>query len=359
MRKATFILLCAFLVSCASAADSSPTAPPGRCGDSIFDAREQSNPALCPQDAPAATATLAPTDVAAAPSGAAPSGAIYLTIVSHNEEPNNGRGDFLADRDFYLRNRALVITLAHALAERGVAYNFQSDWNFLQAVAAHDTGSLLDSTNGKNLVRWLFEDMGVEIDPHAHESIYSYADVAYLIEQLGVSSTAVVGGFIFTPPTDGTIGWSQFTMPLSGYMIAEASWRAEILWGAASRGHQPGQDDATSGVWRPYTPNYFYTHDPTQSLTYIGGCTRDEQGVLDLLAAIDSGAAPANGFYTASIFVPQGGLQSEDIAALTAFIDRLPVEAGGLPVRWATLTQIADLWETEYGKTAFQWDCGG
>lgn len=359
-RKFLLAILFAFLLAAcapAPAATPSPSAPAaGLCGDGVWDTVEQAHPDACPQDRPATDAAPVPTDEPAA----AQQGYLYLTIVSHNEEPTSSRGDFAADAAFYLRNRALVVTLAQELAERGVALNLQSDWNFLQAVAAYDTGSVVDSTGGKNLLRWLVEDMGVEVDAHAHESEYSYADVAYLIEQLGAPDTGVVGGFLFDPPDIASNGWAQFDDgPVAGRIYPDARWQAQILWGAATRGHQEGQDDATAGVWRPQDPFNFYAHDPAQDLIYIGGCTRDEQGVLDLLADLDSGAAPADGFYTAAIFVPQGALSADDIAELTAFIDNLPAEAGGLPVRWANLTEIAASWQSDYGGAAFQYECGG
>jgi hypothetical protein len=318
----------------------------GECGDGVWDAFEQANPNLCPQDQP--------TDESPAPTTL---GFIYLTIVSHNEEPSSARGDFAADREFYLRNRALVVSLVQELAARGVAYNLQSDWNFLQAVAAHDQGNVLDSTGGKNLVRWLVEDMGVEVDPHAHETIYNYADVAYLIEQLGEPTTHTVGGFLFFPPDIASNGWAQHEQAIAGRVYPQASWQAQLLWGAATRGHQEGQDDDTAGVWRPQDPFNFYLHDPTQDLIYIGGCTRDQQGVLDLLAAIESGAALQDGFYTASIFVSQGSLTAQDIENLTTFIDALPNEVAGLPVRWATLTEVAASWQADYGGQSFQYHC--
>lgn len=338
------------LAACAAPQPSATLTPTarGECGDGIWDAFEQANPERCPQDEPAATAISTET--------AAP-GAIYLTVVSHNEEPSSSRGDFVADREFYLRNRALVVTLVEELAARGVALNLQSDWNFLQAVAAHDQDTVVDGTAGKNLLRWLVEDMGVEVDPHAHESQYNYADVAYLIEQLGVPTTRVVGGFLFSPPDIASNGWAQHEPPIAGRVYPDALWQAEILWGAATRGHQEGQDDATAGVWRPQDPFNFYVHDPAQDLIYIGGCTRDEQGVLDLLATIESGEGPSDGFYTAAIFVSQGSLSAQDIEALTTFIDSLPSEAGGLPVRWANLTEIAAHWQAEYGGQPFQHDC--
>src|SRR3990170_8327065 len=151
---------------------------------------------------------------------------VYLTIVSHNEEPLGGRPDYTADRDFYLQNRALLKLLAETITSRGATYNFQSDWNYLKAVAMYDTGSVTGDTAGKNIVRWMRENLGVEVDPHAHETQYNYADVAYLIEQLGVTPSNNVGGFLYDPP-DNAQRWEQHANWLNGSVYPSYSWRAD------------------------------------------------------------------------------------------------------------------------------------
>ncbi|MBI3680832.1 MAG: hypothetical protein HY235_10585 [Acidobacteria bacterium] len=79
---------------------------------------------------------------------------MYFTIVSHNEEPNQRQPDYL-DREFYLRNRGLLRRMAMIIHEKGAMLNFQSDWNFLEAVAKFDAGDTVADTRGKNIVRWM------------------------------------------------------------------------------------------------------------------------------------------------------------------------------------------------------------
>src|SRR3990172_4447592 len=86
---------------------------------------------------------------------------VYLTIVSHNEEPLGGRPDYTADRDFYLQNRSLLKLFAETITSRGATYNFESDWNYLQAVALYDVAPVTDNTAGNNIVHWMKEDLGV------------------------------------------------------------------------------------------------------------------------------------------------------------------------------------------------------
>ncbi|MBE0611474.1 MAG: PD40 domain-containing protein, partial [Dehalococcoidia bacterium] len=107
---------------------------------------------------PAAPATNSAGDV---------SGTVYLTLVSHNEEPNTRQPNFLANPEFYAQNREILVEIVNLLDEYGAAYNFQSDWNFLQAIARYDTGAVTANTSGMNVLRWMSGVMGVEIDPHS------------------------------------------------------------------------------------------------------------------------------------------------------------------------------------------------
>ena len=237
---------------------------------------------------------------------------VYVTIVTHNEDAQ----PYLQNRTYYLRSREFVRLLALALEERGATWNFQSDWNFLRAVAQWDTATVMANTNGKNIVQWLVEDMGFEADPHAHENQYNYADVAYLHTLLGVTPSKNVGGFLFSPP-DNTQGWEQHEQGIFGAMYPSFFWRADHLWGAATFMHQEN-DDRSYGMWRPQDRYNFYPHAAGRRLDYIGGgcsssavvdadCTA---GVMQILNAIGTGDVPADGFYTANIMVPQGLLDA-------------------------------------------------
>ena len=289
------------------------------------------------------------------PLRAAPLPPVYLTIITHNEEPLDGRVDYTADLNYYLQNRDLLKTLAQAITSRGATYNFESDWNYLQAVAMYDVGSVTDDTAGKNIVRWMKEDLGVEVDPHAHETQYNYADVAYLIEQLGVTPSKNVGGFLYDP-ADNSQGWEQHANGVYGWVYPSYFWRADHLWGAGTYQHQ-GNDDHSSGIWRPHDRYNFYVDDPNQRLLYIGGCS-SRPGLEQLLSDIETGRAPADGFYTANLAVPpQDWMTQSDIAQLGSYIDSLAPYVAQGRVRWVTLTEMADLWRTQYGSRPFRYDC--
>ena len=280
---------------------------------------------------------------------------VYVTVVSHNEEPGAGRPDYTADPNYYLQNRALVKLLAETIASRGATYNFQSDWNYLKAVALYDVGSVTNNTGGQNIVRWMREDLGVEIDPHAHETLYNYADVAYLIEQLGVTTSKNVGGFIYDPPENAQ-RWEQHANVLYGSIYPFYSWRADHLWGAATYLHQ-GNDDLSSGIWRPKDRYNFYVDDPNQRLLYIGGGCGGQPGLMQLLDDIQAGRVPADGFYTANLFMVQDWMTPQSIAQLGSFIDSLAPYVSDGRVRWSTLSQTAQTWRTQYGSVPFRYDC--
>ena len=124
---------------------------------------------------------------------------VFLTFVMHNEDGSNpGQPDYLNDSTIYYKYRQLVKRLAGMIRANKAALNLQSDWNFLLAVAKYDNKGVMTSTANKNIIQWLHENVGIEMDPHTHEKRYNYADVAYLINQLDVMPTQTVGGFDHT-----------------------------------------------------------------------------------------------------------------------------------------------------------------
>jgi len=260
-------------------------------------------------------------------SGAPP---LYLTFVSHNEEPGTGHPNYFDDKAFYLQNRELVRQLAVIIKNKGAKWNFQSDWNFLKAVAIYDTGQIVSNTNGKNIVRWLVENMGFEADPHAHESQYNYADVAYLHTVLGVTPSGNVGGFLYDPP-DNTQGWEQHEQGTFGVVYP-------------------------SYFWKPQDKYNFYLHDATRHLAYIGG-GGGYPDMMKLLGAFATNSLPDTGFYTATIFIPQADLNAAVIQAISNQIDSLaPFVAQGKVV-WSPLSQTGAIWRTTYQERPYRLGC--
>jgi hypothetical protein len=291
----------------------------------------------------------------------APAPTLYLTIVMHNEEPNIRQPDYL-NREFYLQNRETLRQLCLTIRKKGATFNFQSDWNFLQAVAKYDTGDVGGGTNGKNIVKWMVEDLGFEADPHAHATKYSYADVAYLHTTVGVEPSKIVGGFIWAPPESAH--WEEFREPIKGRIYPSHSWTAETLWGAATFLHQ-GKDDQSFGIWRPKDKNNFHVDDPSQRLNNIGnGCYTsisskgaDIAGVLRFVEAASRGVVSPDGYYTANLFISQGRLDLAVVDHLSKALDTLePYVKQGI-ITWSPLMRTVNRWRTEYKSKAFRLDC--
>ncbi len=275
---------------------------------------------------------------------------IFATFVSHNEE----NIQVVCTNDFskqagYLENRRLTHTLARAIVEKNAAWNLQTDWLYLDSVKKWDTGSVLNDTDGKNIIKYLSElsPKNIVIDAHAHESKYNYADVVFLLQGLGVKDSKLVGGFIYYP-YDKEV-WTRFENPVSGVNFPQFSWTADILWGAATSLHQ-GPDSRVAGLWRPKDAEHFHEHSPERRLINVGGYTGDEQGIADLLDKLEKGELEEGKMYTVGIFFNQCTLTDEVNNSIIAIIDKYKqdVEKGNLV--WATLQDIVRIWKEEYSS---------
>ena len=293
------------------------------------------------------------------PRAAAPT--LYLTIVMHNEEPNIRQPDYL-NRDFYLQNREALRQLCLTIKKKGATFNFQSDWNFLQAAAKYDAGEVIAGTGGKNIVKWMVDDLGFEADPHAHATKYNYADVAYLHTLLGVEPSKVVGGFIWAPVESAD--WEQFRAPIKGWKYPDYTWMAETLWGAATFLHK-GKDDQSFGIWRPKDKANFLVEDPAQRLNNIGnGCYTsvsskgaDIAGILRFVQAAARGGVSPGGYYTANVFISQGRLDLTLVDHLAQALDTLELYVKQGLITWSPLTRTVNRWRTEHQGRAFRLDC--
>ncbi len=274
---------------------------------------------------------------------------IYVTIVMHNEDPPTNP-DFVANPGTYLQWRNQLVKFAKLLSTYGAAFDWQSEWNFLEATRRYDVGEVRTNTDGMNVVQFL-NSLGFSIDPHSHERTYNYADVAHLLTLLGVQPSSVVGGFLYYPP-DNRQGWEKFRSPLRGNVFPDAEWKGDILWGAATAGHK-GPDLFASGVWRPKDRYHFITHDPSGALIYVGSYKRSSQilgGLPELVRLVEEGRLEPGKMYTVSIFVPQGLLNDDFIAWFEENVLRplqLYEEMG--VIRWATIPEVARIWLTDYG----------
>ncbi len=266
---------------------------------------------------------------------------IHVNIVMHNEEPP-GYVDFVNDESAFWLHRAALVEFADMLHDNGVMFNWQSDWNFLMAAGMYDAGT--PETNGKNIARYLKEELGFEVDPHAHETQYNYADVAYLIEALGVTPSQTNGGFRASPPEDSKLEY--LWEPIIGWVYPDYTWQAQILWGGATLYHIDEESLWASGVWKPRDNHHFLEHDDDAPLPYVGGFGRGWDKLDQLLQMQQNGELETGRIHTTTIFVGQTELLAPGF--IQNFETQIQTYGTAGDIRWVGLAEVIDIWHAEY-----------
>ena len=287
---------------------------------------------------------------------------IYFDFVTHNEETSQW-----GLTPYYSANRTKIINLATYFQTKGITWNMQSDWTYLTAVLNLETPVLTATTNNKNIQRYLYEDLGVEMDPHAHESQYTYPDVAKLMDSIGLPESKVMGGTIYND-SNGVNIWTNLVPGQFGIIFPAHFWQPDYMMGGGTPNHVA--DLKYYGIWNPQSPSTFLTHDTTSRLRQLGvGCAlkvKDTTAVADLMAEIhalvnnvQSGAYPLNSWYFQTIFFEQGDLN------LSTFYNKIIEIADSINAivttgnaEWKTMKEAYTSWETTFAAQMFQWDCG-
>lgn len=264
---------------------------------------------------------------------------ILISVVMHNEEPLSGLyPDFVNDEPAFWQHRDALVQFVDMLHDHGVMFNYQSDWNFLMAAGLYDTGT--PETNGENIVRYI-KGLGFEVDPHAHETQYNYADVAYLIEALGVAPSHTAGGFLADPPEDSKLEYLR--QPIAATVSPTYTWQAEILWGGATLLHQNEEALWASGVWKPKDNEHFLEHAAAAPLPYVGGFGGDCDS---LLQKQQTGELEADRIHTCTLFVAQKRLLMPGFTP--QFAQQIQVLDAAGNIRWVGLAEVIDIWQMEY-----------
>lgn len=292
-------------------------------------------------------------------------GKIFIYLNSHNED-NIGYLNGIGGYNIYTQSRAALVQYATLTKAKGAKQNWGSDHIALRAIAKYDTGTTTANTNGKNLCRWMSEDMGVECDPHGHESTYSYGDVAYFMNQLGVTPSGNISGFLFGQLQNGH-NWEDYEDGIQGDSFPAYTWNPNVLWGGGSPNHI---DDLNYyGCYKPKSMAEVNVHDATKQLTLVGtGCTikMDDTSTIAynmsvihrLIDAVDNGMLPANGIYTQEIMCNEGKMrQPYFIPLITEMIDSVNVLVADGKLEWAHLSEILSYWKTTYDSVPFVYDC--
>ncbi|MBI5797776.1 hypothetical protein HZA98_02640 [Candidatus Woesearchaeota archaeon] len=274
---------------------------------------------------------------------------IYVSIVTHIEQPP-GNPDYFSNEDIFWQDRDGLINFADMLAKEKVKYNFGSDWNFLLAAKIYDKGTA--STNGKNAIKYMKEDLNFEIDPHAHESTYNYADVAYLIQQLGVTPSNIASGFIESPPQDAKIEY--FRNELKGKQYPSYSWKADIIWGGGTSSHKNEEDLWVSGIWRPKNDEHPSVNDENAPLPEIGRYENNWDGLDELLQLQKEGKLTPGKIYTIGIFTSKKDFDAASISAFKEKIESYKQDTNAGRIKWVGLNEVYNIWVNEYGSESNQ-----
>ncbi|MFN8285331.1 MAG: T9SS type A sorting domain-containing protein [Chitinophagales bacterium] len=298
---------------------------------------------------------------------------LYLNFNSHNEETDGGFGNSYNQKlDTFTKYRALLVQMCDTLRTKGAKYNFQSDWRFLDGVNLYDNGTA--STNGKNVCQWMHDDNNglIEQDVHAHKTQKNETDVVWYYQQIGITPSNVVGGFLYdtvmTPSMPGS-NWTDMQDSLPGKVHANMKWQFDVIWGGGTPNHS-GSDLNTYGAWKPDTIHSVFTHSPGKHLVLVGnGCSPLlHDSIPDVVASItneirtfcyeiNNGQLPAGKFYTACIQWNVRDLSQALIKDAAQLCDSLqPLVDAGYIV-WKNHTEKLNIWQNQYAAEPNQLLC--
>lgn len=299
-------------------------------------------------------------------------GPLYLMFSTHNEQPHfPDTPDFTEDGSLatYRQWREGLKNLAEMCVARGIRYNSQNDWNFLEGVRKWEIDpataipGITATTDGKNIIQYIY-DLGqatgvpVEIDPHSHENFgYTYADVAWLIRQCGVEPAPVVGGHTWDDTTSTAVDFDRFRDPAGvvpakyrGLPANAPNWHPEILMGLASAGHV--RDPSTAGLWRPASATDYHTHATNGPLVAIGSWHNSLGFLRQLMDRLDRGELPhGDRMWATDLVMNHRDFQDPDFLThdVRAVLDTLKTWQDQGRLQTTTYLEARDIWETRYG----------
>lgn len=297
------------------------------------------------------------SDAESSSGGDAPSGRVHVVLFTHVEDATPGGAIGTPEnRMQYLGIRARLIEMAELAQSWDLQWVLQPDWKILLAAQAYEDEEVTANTDGKNFLRWLVEDLGVVVDAHSHENGgYNYTDVAYLLEQLGVGGSTVIGGHIWDPSLPQFQAWDRFREPVPGEMYPEASWRGDILIGSGTPNHV--NDPIVSGLWRPQDRDHYFDDDPNGNIVAVGAWVDAAAGVQELVDLYEGGTVAPEQLLTASWNIPPGDILADDGLATIESNVLVPIatlrDADQVVV--TDFTTLVQIWTEDFGAQAFLW----
>ncbi len=283
---------------------------------------------------------------------------VQVVLFTHIED--NTPGGTLGstqNRQSYLTWRSRLIGVAHLMHDNGLPWSLQPDWKILRCALLYEDAALMQTTNGKNLFRYLREDIGSVIDAHSHEgSGYNYTDVAHLIDSLGVEPTTVIGGHVWDPALPQFQAWDRYRVPVSGEHYPWAVWRGDILMGSGTPNHV--NDPVVSGVWRPQDRDHYFVDDVNANIVAIGQYKGTIEAIPELAALYQSGAVGTPFMLTSSYAIRPAVIQRAD--GLISIADSVVTPI----VAWRDVnmivptdfTALVETWRTAFGSRGYIYD---
>jgi len=186
------------------------------------------------------------------PEGPSVPAPLYLTIIIHNEEDTSNCRQPKAQIPDYDDNQALLLhftsvmrAFAEMAAEHGARINFGSDWTFSLGVARYDPSFYAD-----------LQALGHEVDAHAHASCVLYHQVREYILDTGITPSNVASGMNENEIQEQMRYFDDYH-PEFG-----------LLWGVAIPNHVAGEE-MSGWVWRPDRSDWL-VHDPEGRYIHVG-----------------------------------------------------------------------------------------
>lgn len=316
---------------------------------------------------------------------------VYVTVYSHNEESWDGAVNTEAK---YLEYRQGLVERAKLFSSYGLDWDWQSDQPVIEAMIKYETDpEILATTGGKNILQYLVEN-GASLDPHAHTN--NYADIVYLMKQLDVKPSGVIGGTIVLECGDKYLDFLDLAswhdnvgIQSDGYVHGEdypsALWKPTVLSDPGMGQHY--FDDWSSGVWRPGDGDAFYSDSPDNDIIYIGEgyphdttiigtehaggsevYATDGQYIKELVEKIQSKILPTGRkdgtrfMYTASIHIRDKATVSEDdwsvdtVDGANKVLGELKSLKDSGKIIFVNFEDAAKIWQTDYNSVPWYID---
>jgi len=281
---------------------------------------------------------------------------VYVVLFTHIEDNTPvGIIGTQESRQNYLRVRGKMVEMANLAKSYNIKWSFEPDWKILLAALMYEDAATMQTTNGKNFLRFMKEDLGVNIDPHSHETQgYNYTDVAHLLDSLGVGGSKIIGGHIWDPTLPQFANWDRFRVPEIGTKYPWAVWRGEILMGSGTPNHV--NDPIVSGVWRPKDRFNYFVDDQNGNISCVGKYKGDISSTTELINLYKNNIISSGCMLTSSYHITPTQITSDLIAIEDTVLKPLKVLMVKGEVILTDFTSLIENWKIKFNASGCIYD---